>query len=297
MKVLFVCPYYNNSHFIPIQIRSFEKYLKGCDWKILVVDDSKPDTMNLLTNELENVEEECKKYADKVIYHKYPLKHAIDTGLERHRAVLTYIFNYIPLEYKDEFDYLASFDADMCFIKEFDAHKELEGYDIIGPKRIQSLGNNQLDPKFAVFTYFFVHCCFFRLQMENLHTMLMGAIPNTTTDTGAMMIKYMRKYPNLRLKYYEFSSGAEGLPAVNGFEFLNRNVFFHFKCGSRWVKMHRAYSYKEDIDIFKQYIENGLTPEDEERIEEERIKKFYSKYIRFLEPRKATEEDYKKFGL
>lgn len=296
MKVLFIAPYYNNSHFIRVQIKSFTKYLKGCEWKLLVLDDSKPDTLNILTNKLENIEEECKKYPQQVIYHKYPLHHPIDKGVERHRDVLTYLFKTITPLYKDEYDYLASFDADMCFIKEFDVEKELTGYDIIGPKRIQSLGMIQLDPKAPLFTYFFVHCCFFNMKLD-LHTMSMDGIPNTSTDTGAMMVQFMRKHPNMKLKFYEFSSGCEGIPAMNGFEFFNRNTFFHFKCGSRWAASHRPYSYQEDIDKFNEYLDNGLTLEDEEKIEEERIRKYYSKYIRFFEGKFATEEDFRRFSL
>ena len=36
---------------------------------------------------------------------------------------------------------MSLFDADMCFIEDFDVLKELENYDIVSPKRIQWLSN------------------------------------------------------------------------------------------------------------------------------------------------------------
>ena len=67
MNIIFFVPYFNNSHFIDIQIKSFKKYLKNCNWKLCVIDDSNESTTNVITNVKENIQQICSNYKDDII--------------------------------------------------------------------------------------------------------------------------------------------------------------------------------------------------------------------------------------
>lgn len=303
INILFVCPYYNNSHFLPIQINSFKKYLKNCNWKILVIDDSTESTVNIYTNQKEDIHKACLENSDYVIYLKYPLPHSSTNAFIKHQEILNYMFKVVPSHFSRTFSYMASFDADMCFIKEYDVFNELYGYDIIGPKRIQSLGNIQLDPKFPLFTFIFVHCAFFNIKtITNIDTIKMGCIPNTTTDTGAMMVEFMYNNPKYTIKYLEFTSGQEGLDSFNLFEFYNDNTFIHYLSGSMWSSSykssHTLKNIEDDVDNFRSLVEKGLTNEDELLIKKERDAKYRNvKYHKFFTSNQATKQDFIDWGL
>ena len=68
LKLVIISPYYNNSHFIDLQILSFRKHLKNCEWKFVVVDDSHEDTINVLTRTKENILEKCNEYPNEIDY-------------------------------------------------------------------------------------------------------------------------------------------------------------------------------------------------------------------------------------
>ena len=297
MKILFICPYYNNSHFLSIQVNSFKKYLKNCEWKILVIDDSENNTINTYSQKRENIFEECNKYNEYVYYLKYPYAHNTRDVPTKHRQILNFIVGELSNKYKNEYDYIASFDADMCLINNFDAKKELEGFDIIGPKRIQSLGNYQLAPDVPLLTYFWVHCCFFNIKtITNLHTMSMDNIPNTTTDTGGRMIEFMFNNPQYKYKFLGFNSGHERLPSLNGFEFFYNNTFIHFMSGSLWLS-ERNCNYIEDINKFNYLILNGLNKHDEEIIESDTNKIYKIHYHKFFSQRSVNKDDLQRVGL
>jgi hypothetical protein len=296
IKLLIVSPYYNNSHFIDLQILSFRRNLKNCQWKFVVVDDSNEDTINLLTKTKENILEKCKKYPDEIDYVKFEKSDKNKPGNLKHLDVLNFIIQEVSQTYKNDYDYLLSLDADMCFIKNFYCHSELDGYDIIGPKRIQSLNRNQLCEGCLVFDYFWVHLCFFNLKtITNISSMSLNFIPNTTCDTGSMMLEFLTNNPQYKLKYLPFSDGT----AIKGFyrfETFYNNTILHFYTGSLW-NTYKEHEYLELFNIFRDKVINGLTNKDEQIIEEEKIKHIYPEYIRFFQRNKVSINDLKQFGL
>lgn len=300
MKLLIVSPYYNNSHFIEIQLLSFKKYLKNCTWKLLILDDAKENTINVLTNIKENIKTVCDKY-EKVIYHKYPQKlHTYGSNSQRHIDTLNYMIKNITQIYKEDYDYLLSFDADMCFIEEVDVKKEVGGFDIIGPKRVQWLSNKQASNS-PFYNIFWVHCCYFNLKtIKNISDMRFDCIPRTTTDTGAMMIKFLYDNPQYKLKYLQFTTGAEWIKGIYNFEFYNDNKYIHFGTCTLWMNDNNKYknlSYKQVLDKFRELVIDGLTDEHKKIIKktyEKNIKKKHEYCNSFLKII-CTNNDLKKF--
>lgn len=272
MKILIVSPYYNNSHFMEIQLLSFKKYLKNCYWKLLVLDDSKENTINVLTNTKENIKGECCKY-EEVVYHKFPQNlHTYGNNSQRHIDVLNYMIQNITQIYKEDYDYILSFDADMCFIEEVDVEKEVMGYDIIGPKRTQWLSNKQASNS-PYYTLFWVHCCYFNLKtIKNITDMKFDTIPNTTTDTGAMMVEFLYNNPQYKLKYQQFTTGSERINDIYKFEFLNDNKYIHYGTATLWnidTNRYKNQTYNQLFGKFKEIVINGLTNEEKKLIKRE----------------------------
>ena len=302
MKLLIVSPYYNNSHFMEIQLLSFKKYLKSCSWKLLVLDDSNKNTMNVLTKTKENIKTECDKY-EEVIYHKFPQKlHTSSNNTQRHIDVLNYMIKNITQIYKEDYDYLLSFDTDMCFIQEVDLKKEVAGYDIIGPKRVQWLSNKQASNS-PYYTLFWIHCCYFNLKtIKNITDIKFNCIKNTTTDTGAMMVEFLYNNPQYKLKYLQFTTGAEWIKGIYNFEFYNDNKFIHYGTGTLWYTDNNKYknlSYKQCFNKFKELVINGLTNEQKKIINkeyEENIKKKHE-YCKSFMKIISTKNDLKNYNL
>ena len=272
MQTLIIAvPYYNNSHFIPLQIYSCQKYLKNCNWKLLILDDSNDTTVNALTREKEDIQSVCNKHKDECIYFKIPqtLHNVSDDGWRRHRDVCTYLTSVIAPKYAATFDYMMIFDADMCFIDIFDFPEIVGDCDIIGPRRKQWLGDCQCSAKFKVFDFFWTHCCFLNLKrITNIHEIDLRVIPNTTCDTGSMIYKFLIDNPQYKLKFHEFTTGFEMIEPLD-FEFFYNNRIIHFGSGSLWNpndKYHTGDTYRSKFDRFIQTVQMGLTETDREHI-------------------------------
>lgn len=262
MNIIFFIPFYNNSHFINIQIKSFDTYLKNCNWKICIIDDSTENTNNVLTNLKENIYDICLPHSDKIIYHKFNQNlHKSMNVTDKHCTILNYVVQNMSQQY-NEYDYMCLFDADMCFIEDFDVYKELENYDIIGPKRIQWLSNVQISDS-PIFEYIFVHNCFFNLKtITNLHTMNLNRIPNTTCDTGSMIFEFLNNN-QYRIKFITFSAGAERIKDLYNFEFFWNFKIIHFLTGTMWDNAsfntpQYPYSYMDKLNKLYEIVESGL---------------------------------------
>lgn len=286
-----------------IQLLSFKKYLKNCSWKLLVLDDSKENTINVLTNTKENIKGECDKY-EEVVYHKFPQNlHTYGNNSQRHIDVLNYMIQNITQIYKEDYDYLLSLDTDMCFIEEVDVEKEVMGYDIIGPKRIQWLSNKQASNS-PYYTLFWVTCCYFNLKtIKNITDMKFDIIPNTTTDTGAMMVEFLYNNPQYKLKYQQFTTGSERINGIYKFEFLNDNKYIHYGTSTLWmidINRYKNLTYNQIFGKFKEIVINGLTTEQKKIIKREyevgAVKKHLEYCISYMK-NVATKNDLKKYKL
>lgn len=299
MNVIFFIPYYNNSHFLDIQIKSFSKYLLNCNWKICVVDDSTEQTINVISNQKETIQECCSKYQDHIIYFKFPQElHSSTNVTIKHQTILNYIIQKMSPYFMDEYDYMSLLDADMCFIDFFDVNTELENYDIIAPKRIQWLSNIQISDS-PIFEFIWVHCCFFNLKtMPNLTTMNMNSILNTTTDTGAMILEYIHNNPQYKIKFLPLSSGAECIEKLYDFEFFWNTKIIHFGSGSLWNSNGKR-NYINYLKIFEAFCEmtmRGLTSVDKQHIYNTYNEKWNKFHLRFT-GKKYTSNDLLLYGM
>jgi glycosyltransferase involved in cell wall biosynthesis len=299
IRLAIVSPFYNNSHFIPIQIKSFRKNLKNCTWKLVVIDDSNENTKNILTNEKEDIKKVCDEFPDEVEYIKYPYEHSnpADTPL-KHRSILNYMFREVSQQLKDKYDYFLSLDADMVFIKPFDVEDIVSGYDFIGPKRIQLLYWNQGSPDASAIHYVWVHCLFMNLKtVTNVHDIDMNAIQGTTMDTGSLFAMFMRKNPQYEYRITSYNGGFR-IPSFCNFEFFYDNCILHFSGGSIWHNdSEKIRTLHDDVKQFSQIVENSLTNKDEQQIEQTRFQLYGDGIVSFMKRHLATEEDLRRFNL
>jgi hypothetical protein len=300
MNIIFFVPYFNNSHFIDIQIKSFKKYLKNCNWKLCIVDDSNESTNNVLTNVKENIQQICLNYNDDITYFKFDQTlHKSMNVTDKHSNILTFIIQNLSQNFKHDYDFMCLFDADMCFIEDFDVKEELYGYDIISPKRIQWLSNIQISDS-PIFEYIWAHNCFFNLKtITNIQDINLNTIKNTTTDTGSMIIEFLHNNPNYKIRYLNLSAGFETIPKLYNFEFFWNKKIIHFASGTLWDgerDRFKIISYKDTFNIFCDLTENGLTDEQKEIIEKTYSEKWYENHKRFTGI-KYTREDLLRYDL
>jgi len=300
MDVIFCVPYFNNSHFLDAQIFSFKKYLKNCNWKLCVIDDSNEDTINVISKTKEDVKNACLKHKDNIIYCKFDQNlHKSNNGWDKHCNILNFIIQKLSQSFKNNFDFICLFDADMCFVENFDAVEELSGYDIIAPKRIQWLSNVQISDS-PIFEYVWVHNCFFNLKtITNIQDINLNRIQNTTTDTGSMIIEFLHNNPHYKIRYLNFSSGFEIIPNLYNFEFFWNRKIIHFGSGTLWAGEQNRFSfisYKDTFNIFCEITKNGLTSEQKEIIEKTYSEKWYEFHKKFMGI-KYTKDDLLRYGL
>lgn len=275
-RLLIVSPYYNNSHFIPLQVYSFNKHIKNCSWNLLALDDSKDTSINIVSDSKEDIRKVCTETSDSILYEKIPqeIHNGSNDGLKRHQNVMTYFFKYILSKYSS-FDYLLFYDADMCFIKDIDVEEIMNNCVITGPLRIQWLGNRQWSTEFKRFKYLWVHCCFFNIKtISNLNEINMMMIPGTTCDTGSMMIKFLLDNPQYKIKYQEHSVGPEMIEGLN-FEFFYNNSIIHFGSGTLWNSYIGKDIYMKKLDEFRRIVNSGLSEQDNELIIKMNDKRWY----------------------
>ena len=267
MSLLIVAPYYNNSHFIPLQMLSFDKYIKDVTWKLLVLDDSTDTTVNCLTGKKEDIQSVC--YSDsRILYEKIPsaIHRGSRDGPTRHRNILNYFYKLLLTKYKSSFEKLLFFDADMCFTRDVYVTDLMDGCAIAAPRRKQWLGMQQCSPLFKVFDYLWVHCIFFDLKkVTNLEIIDMSAVPRTTCDSGSMIKKFMIDNPSYTVKYHTFSTGNELIEGIDC-EFFYDNQLIHFGSGSRWDDGASTALYISKFNNFKRIVTEGLSAADEELI-------------------------------
>ena len=125
--------------------------------------------------------------------------------------------------------------------------------------------------------------------------MRFDCIPRTTTDTGAMMIDFLYKNPEYKLKYLQFTTGAEWIKDLYNFEFYNNNKYIHFGTSTLWNNNKK--DYKIRILKFIELVKNGLTDKQEEQIKEEYKKNINKKhnYCNNFMKNICTYNDLKKF--
>lgn len=277
MTALIVAPYYNNSHFLPLQVHSFDKHIKDMDWRLLVLDDSTESTLNALTNQKETLPEMCKIHP-KILYEKIPAAiHKGGNGVQRHQNIINFFFGSLLAKYKEDYSVLLFFDADMVFTADVFFERLLDGCEIAGPRRKQWLGVRQCASEFKAFYFLFVHCILFDLtKITNLETIDMSSVPRSTCDTGSMIKKFIIDNPTYKVKYHEFSTGCESIDGI-GSEFFYDKLVMHFGSGSLWSGATASKEYERRFAIFSRITYTDLLPSDKLLIDRCREAKWLKK--------------------
>ena len=143
MKILFVCCYVDNSHWMTLTKKTLDKYLLDCSYEFICLNDA-PDIKNGDENYLQicdiiDGESNCyekilnKTIQNKFIHIKVPqnihIKDRQNHSSSRHTENLNWFNSNIDILYPDykNFDFLCHIDSDAFFRDYFSLEKELEG--------------------------------------------------------------------------------------------------------------------------------------------------------------------------
>jgi hypothetical protein len=286
---LFLATYFNNPHFIELQHKSFQKFVQD-DYDFAVIDDSKPDTVAILSGRPSSAEiaEECAKYNVRhipipqtvhaleehggLVKNDAPGMINLDHPTERHQAVLRWILNNYNALGKD-YKYLVIMDADMFFRKPIKMSEYMEGIDIMGATRDQLIDIPSLDEDRRSRVSqdlmaldgqrikFFTMCLLF----INMHTVgNLDTMDNRSyrivTDTGGRTKVFIENNPQYKYFFMKDWNTAEyridffskeGPRAPDGTE--NSPEIIHYNGGSNWDYQSRDYYLVKLNRMFKRW--------------------------------------------
>jgi len=289
-NTLFIATYFNNSHFIEFQIKSFQTFVKD-EYDFVVIDDSADGTVSILSNgsARDDIKNECQKYGVRhipvpQIVHNFladgglVINDAPDINLhhptERHQACLRWLFNNYKQLGFDEYKTLVLLDADMFFKKPINISEYMENYDMMGSGREQIINIASLDYERqnrvsqevknldGQKLEFFTLCLLF----INMQTVLnLDTIDNRSfrviTDTGGRTKCFVENNPQYKFLFLKDWNSAEyrvdffskdGPRAVDGSE--NSPEIIHYRGGSNWDYQDKDYYCEKLYRMFKKYI-------------------------------------------
>lgn len=289
--VLFLATYFNNPHFIEFQMKSLKTFVEN-DFDFVVLDDSKDDTVSILSSKLarDEIKSEAEKYGAQYMQVPQSIHAYYSQGgyvpnenpntshpTERHQALIRWILtNYKKLGF-DNYKVLALIDADVFFRRKTDMVKYME-YDIMGSFRTQTinlpLGNfpDKMFPekvkKLNGTTIDFLTLCilFVNLQkVNNLETMDVGSWPGT--DTGSktnFFIKENTQYTYSFIIDYqdpEYRSDLFSKRLLRGLgEVTEKAEMLHYRAGSNWGYEQPDYYRAKLNGILNKYIPEIAVP-------------------------------------
>jgi hypothetical protein len=287
---LFIATYFNNAHFIEHQVNSFKTFVKD-DYDFSVIDDSTDSVKSLLTENLSrnDIISECQKYGVGYIPVPQTVHALIENGglivkdaphidphhpTERHQACLRWIFNNYKQLGFDQYKYLVLLDADMFFRKPISISEYMEGYDMAGSHREQTVNLSSLDADRLSripdeirrmdgqkLDFFTLCLLFINMQtVKNLETIDNRSF-RIITDTGGRTKKFIDDNPQYKFLFLKDWNSAEyrvdffskeGPRAPDGTE--NSPELIHYRGGSNWDYQSRDYYSEKLYRLFKKYI-------------------------------------------
>jgi hypothetical protein len=149
MKILFMCPFINNTHFMKTIITQLRKNVLNCEYTFLVlndafnIDNGEEDYLNLIsmlseeTNCYKEIYEESLK--NNLFHITVPqnihIKNRPNHGSLRHAELCNWFIRNIDLIYPEYklFDFLCLYDADLFLVKPTDFNVELYNVDFACP--------------------------------------------------------------------------------------------------------------------------------------------------------------------
>ena len=210
MKILFVCCYANNSHYIEFSKKSLDKYLLDCSYDYICLNDAPhidsgdEDYLNIcdILTEDKNCYDRIYKNTKINDFIHIKIPQSIHTKNRKNHSSARHIENFnwfnknidsiFPL-YK-KYDYLCYIDSDAFFCDYIDLNKELNSCDLAGP-----------------FIYirdgFYIHTGLFFINLNNVHNFKDINWNNTlNTDTGSDIYNFIKQNPQyniLKLGHYD----------------------------------------------------------------------------------------------
>jgi len=149
MKLLFMCPFINNTHFMKTIIDQLKKNILNCEYTFLVlndafdIDNGEEDYLNLIsmlseeTNCYKEIYEESIK--NNLFHIKIPqsihIKNRPNHGSLRHAELCNWFIRNIDTIYPgyNNYDFLCLYDADLFLVKPTDFNIELHNIDFACP--------------------------------------------------------------------------------------------------------------------------------------------------------------------
>lgn len=165
MKILFVCPFFNNAHFMESIVILLKKHIKNDEYTFICLNDApnidkgEENYMNIIsilsqnTNCYKEIYEESKFNNLKhiTIPQNIHIKNRPNHGSQRHGELCNWFVRNIDTIYPNyvEYDFLCFYDADLFLVKDIDFNEELKDFDFACPL-IYSY-NNVIVPQPSVF--------------------------------------------------------------------------------------------------------------------------------------------------
>ena len=207
MKILFVCPFINNAHFMELVNRQLIHNVKNCEYELIVLNDA-PDIDNGEENYLNvvsilsnnnNCYNEIKTEAEKLnlTHIKIPqtihIKNRPNHGSLRHGELCNwFVQNFENLYHKhNEIDFVCFYDADLFLVKPTDFKKELSNVDFITPIIYNPNGTFWPQP-----SVFFINI----KTVTNYKKLNFGIDYSVGNDMGSGIFKFWKDNPNYKIK-------------------------------------------------------------------------------------------------
>mgnify|MGYP001429411186 CR=1 FL=1 len=270
MKILFICPFINNAHFMESILINFDKYIKNDDYKFLCLNDA-PDIDNNEENYLhlisilsknincyKEIKDECLK--NNVTHIKVPqnihTKYRPNHGSQRHGELCNWFLQNIDKVYPSysEYDFLCLYDADLFLVDSVDFNIELNNVDFSCP--IIHFNNGIKCPQPSIF--------FINLKNVKNFKELDFSIDNRWgNDMGSSIYNFWKKYPQYNIKEIgkfngfqnsAFEKESDTIKQIDGhyYDYWMNGKFVHLRWG--WGG-GAGETQQRNNDNLKKYIE------------------------------------------
>lgn len=284
MKILFVCCYINNSHYMDMTRKYLDKFLVNISYDYICLNDA-PNIINDEEDYLEicdilTGDSNCyykimnKAEENNFIHIKIPqnihIKDRPNQGGPRHIENLNWFNQNIDTLYPKykNYDYICHIDSDAMFVNYIDLNKELENCDLAGPFIYIENG-------------YYIHTGLFFINVKTVLNFKDINWSNTKgTDTGSDIYNFIKNNPQYKIKklghydgYRENNGICNGhtivsldIPDINDNFYKLIDVWFngyvlHFRGGSCFgvgCNRHRTkdslFFYKKKMEAFTKII-------------------------------------------
>lgn len=287
-NTLFIATYFNNPHFIDLQVKSFKKFVQD-EYDFAVIDDSDANTVSLLSGQRasDEIRNECSKYGVRHIAVPQSVHAPISQGglvpldnefagihhpTVRHQAVLRWIFdNHRSLGF-DQYQTLVLLDADMFFKQPVNMKQYMEDYDMMGSWRDLLITQehlalnssdevrNMLGTKFKHFTL-----CLLLINMQtvkNLETFNNASFARVT-DTGGKTKYFIEGNHQYKFNFMkDFNSQEYRLDFFSKTTTIQDEAeIIHYRGGSNWDYQTKDYYYEKLYRMLKRFAPDLCPPE------------------------------------